>query len=475
VKRFFLKVQQMLVKSFQRGKDKIVSGFIHLLKKLFSLSFIQKRLNALSIDIATIQGKERLWYFSFLFTLIVYLVTVFLQATLDLFLLFLTIDTILGLFLLLSYTYIQRVKKNANLPLLRLLEIASYVKAGQLTERTGIVDKSEMGQVALAFDSVIENFSEIIHMVQYSTNRTVKGTEKLSGISTKIKTLSQEIVHAMEEISQGTELQTNINDTIHERFLELVSLFDSLEEQQSLIKENAMITTSTINDSRERFTTLSHNVQELASFAYHVNEELTNFTQYIRQISSIAEQIHHITKQTNLLALNAHIEAARAGEHGKGFAVVAEEVRKLAEESFRSSREIEDISQTIIYSISSIQSQSEQSITYAKEGESSMHASDKDLQSILKDMKGVLSALALTEDMVESQKSRLKEIEEISANSTSIAVETSANTEQVYATSMSFVEDMKKVAAMTKKLSDISKELNASTDKYKIQDVEFYL
>ena len=72
------------------------------------------------------------------------------------------------------------------------------------------------------------------------------------------------------------------------------------------------------------------------------------------QIRNVSQYIADIARQTNLLALNAMIEAARAGEAGRGFAIVAEEVKKLANSSAQSAKQIDDLMEQLLGSADSL-------------------------------------------------------------------------------------------------------------------------
>ena len=82
-----------------------------------------------------------------------------------------------------------------------------------------------------------------------------------------------------------------------------------------------------------------------------VAETIEALSNNARNITMITGTISEIAEQTNLLSLNASIEASRAGEHGRGFAGVAQEVRKLAEESTASTKEVFGLVKSIEHDI----------------------------------------------------------------------------------------------------------------------------
>lgn len=73
------------------------------------------------------------------------------------------------------------------------------------------------------------------------------------------------------------------------------------------------------------------------------------------RIGRISLAVSNLANATNLLALNASVEAVRAGTEGKGFAVVAQEIRKLADQSKASSREINAIIVDIKNAVASLE------------------------------------------------------------------------------------------------------------------------
>ena len=85
----------------------------------------------------------------------------------------------------------------------------------------------------------------------------------------------------------------------------------------------------------------------IANDLHDVTEAISQLRLATSQIDVMLQAIDEIADQTNLLALNAAIEAARAGEHGRGFAVVADEIRKLADRSASTVREVTQLTQEV--------------------------------------------------------------------------------------------------------------------------------
>ena len=185
-----------------------------------------------------------------------------------------------------------------------------------------------------------EKLNKMLHVFTEVNNPVVMRLNETMGVigdNTLIKNTLEQVE------SQTKSIQHMENSSQHlESSIENISdaMGDIRTNTHKILSVSQNITTDmndsikAVNKSSEKISTINQNVQD--------------FKGKINKIEEIVDIVQNVASQSNLLALNASIEAARAGEAGKGFAVVAQQIKKLAEQSNDSSKQIDDITKVLM-------------------------------------------------------------------------------------------------------------------------------
>lgn len=198
----------------------------------------------------------------------------------------------------------------------------------------------------------------MISAIRDATQQLGSATAELLAAATQQGSGSQEQAAAIAETATTAEEIAQTAAQAAERIRSVAEASQRSAQATTDGKRAVDETVGRIGALKDRVGQMAENILQLAEHAQAI-QELTS------TVSDLAEQ-------SNILALNAAIEASRAGEHGRGFSVVASEVRALAEQSKKATKQVTSL-------LGEMQRQTNRAVMITEEGTKS---ADKAVQAV---------------------------------------------------------------------------------------------
>lgn len=334
--------------------------------------------------------------------------------------------------------------------------------------KENLEDKSEFGIVSNALNKMTKNIVDLINQLSDTSEQLVLSSEELTASADQSADASNLVATAVTTMAHGADEQLLISN-------QTTQVVENISEKINIVSENTKLV-STLTDNAKSSANAGENAIEQAVNQMKIIEDKTTKTSTIIseleersiKIGQILDTIQSISEQTNLLALNAAIESARAGEAGRGFSVVADEIRKLAEQSQESTKEIATI-------ISDVQSKTNSAVSVMNENSKEVDTGAKVVNIAGTSFREILHMVREIANQIYEISNSLSEINAGTKNSVNsvnniqnISIKIADESQTISAAAEEQLASVEEIASSSKLLSKMAEDLKCIINNFKI-------
>ncbi|MFY0601003.1 MAG: PAS domain S-box protein [Cyclobacteriaceae bacterium] len=353
-------------------------------------------------------------------------------------------------------------------PFTAINHIVTAMAAGDLTLRYTDQSEGEIGKMTTNLNLALDNIEGLLHQISENIKIIDESATEMKVSGNEMNSNTNEIASAIAEMSNGAQNQVSKVDESSSLMEAILQDSKKMVEKSEAINEAAKLGARSSENGMKLVGNVVTSMREISEYSNKTDSSMKVLSERSNEISKALSVITEIASQTNLLALNAAIEAAQAGEYGRGFAVVAEEIRKLAEGSRESAREVETLVHAVQTDTSEAVSVMEQMKKVVKGGEETSQTASASFKEILDSSN---STLNFSEDILSSAKNQIDSINNVVTITESVVViaeETAAGTEEVASSATELSSGMNGYNEKAQNLAEVAEKFNESISMVKL-------
>ncbi|MCI5874549.1 MAG: methyl-accepting chemotaxis protein [Roseburia sp.] len=328
--------------------------------------------------------------------------------------------------------------------------------------------KDEVGDLSRVTITLRDAMKSTIKEISRNAKQLLEASETLGAAADSTNGTMREVKQAVNLIAESSTEQARNSKSTSEHMRVMGEDITQTSAEVNLLDRNAESMQQSSEKAADTLGNLRKINDEVESIIGEVQLQTNRTNESVQKIHEATAFITSIAEETNLLSLNAAIEAARAGESGRGFAVVADQIQKLADQSNKSSKEIEKTTRNLM-------EDSGKAVEIMQKMQKiieSQNQSMLDTQSIVEEVLDEISNSMHSIEQIKNSAKRLEdsrnEVVQAVGELSDIAQDNASSTRKTYDATQEVAGTFEQVSTSAGRLREIADELVESIDYFKL-------